>query len=48
MIPATTVDVVKEIAMKTHPQWKKTFTTVLVSTTVLVTLSTLCPSGKAA
>jgi hypothetical protein len=41
MIPATTVDVVTEIAMKTHPQWKKTFTTVLVSTTVLVTLSTL-------
>ena len=27
--------------MKTHPQWKKTFTTVLISTTVLVTLSTL-------
>jgi Bacterial Ig-like domain (group 3)/FG-GAP-like repeat/FG-GAP repeat len=41
MIPATTVDVLKEIAMKTHPQWKKTFTTVLISTTVLVTLSTL-------
>jgi hypothetical protein len=33
--------VLKEIAMKTHPQWKKTFTTVLISTTVLVTLSTL-------
>jgi FG-GAP-like repeat/FG-GAP repeat len=27
--------------MKTHPQWKKPFTTVLISTTVLVTLGTL-------